>query len=91
MPDAAPMATLVPDNPNVLFTAAIDVCPVPPFATGTTPVTFAAEPGIFPITLDPEIVAIFASVTFASRILAVVIALAATTGAAAVPLKSPAN
>ena len=55
------------------------------------PVTLAAEPVMFPVTFEPETVAIFASVTLASSIFEVVIALTATTGAAAVPAKSPAN
>ena len=46
---------------------------------------------MFPVTFEPETVTIFASVTLASSIFEVVIALFAITGEAAVPVKSPAN
>ena len=42
------MATFVVVNPKIPFTPAKVVCPVPPFAIATVPVTFAAFPVILP-------------------------------------------
>ena len=75
--------------------------PVPPLATATTPVTLTALPGMLPNTLVALTVAILASVTLPSVIFDVVIALSkifalvtalfAIAGAAAVPVRSPAS
>ena len=54
-------------------------------------VAVAALPEIFPVTFAPETVAILASITAPSMILAVVTEFDAIAGAAAVPVKSPAN
>ena len=68
--------------------------PVPPLATFTTAVTFAALPIILPDILDPETVTIFSSVTAAVANFAVVIDALEMIGADAVeptPAKSPDN
>ena len=75
------------------------LAPVPPLDTATIPLTFAAFPVIFPVTLLPATVAILASVTEPSakstvsilpfNILAEFIAPVATVGEEAVPDKSP--
>ena len=78
-------------NPKLALASIAFVAPVPPFKTATMPVTFEAFPVIFPVTLDPLIVLIFASVTFKSAILFVVTALIAIVGVLAFPDKSPAN
>ena len=85
------MATLGELKPNTDLIPATVVTPVPPFATGMIPVTFAADPLMLPITFDPLTPTILGSVTEASAIFAVIIALLATTGSAAVTAKSPAN
>ena len=78
------MTTLVPlprkKSPAVtepaiaLRAACYVVCPVPPLAIATVPVTFVALPEIFPLTCDPAIVKLFALVKSGKEVRVVLLA-----------------
>ena len=79
-------------NPRFVLAAEAVTAFVPPLVMATLPVTFEAFPAISPVILVASIpVAILALVIPPSIILAVVMALLAIIGAAADPVKSPAN
>ena len=85
--------TSVPiSNPRFVLAAEAVIAFVPPLIMATLPVTLEAFPVISPVIFDASIpVAILALLTPPSFILAVVMALLAIIGAAADPVKSPAN